>query len=231
MPDDRLVLPLADLDASAVRPGDAPGPVVLVVPSLVRLVQAAWLASLRRRPWSTFEGWLQRALTEGSGTGPEWRYDRVVTAWVGAVGAERVELAVGEDRTSDAAARSLTAAEVAALEALVAELDELDLTGRNAADLVQGAIAKVVHGPPDPDAVRGPGVRPELSARMAASAEAMLATVDRTGVTVLGDRSALLWPAATPERGDGLVSLSAAVDLSIGALERVAAWATPGERA
>lgn len=234
MPDDRLVLPLADLDASAVGPGavaDPAGSVVLVVPSLVRLLQAAWLASLRRRPWATFEDWLTSELADEAGTGPEWRYDRVVAAWAEAVGAERVQLVVGDDRTPEPATRSLTGAEVATVEALVAELEDLGLTGRNAVDLLQGAVATVLHGPADPHAVPGHGVRLELSARTAATAETMLANVEAAGVAVAGDRSALLWPTAGPEQGEGLVGLSAAVDLSIGALERVASWAGSGSRA
>lgn len=232
MPDDRLVLLLADLDATAARPGAAAhraGHVVLVVPSLVRLVQSAWLASLRSRPWAGFEDWLAGELSDESGNGPAWRYDRVVTAWAEAVGAERVQVAAGDDRTPEPACRRLTGAEVATVEALVAELEDLGLTGRNAADLLQGAVDKVVHDPTDPGEAADPAlaVPPELSARMAATAETMLATVEETGVMITGDRSALLWPGATPEEGGDLVALSAAVDLSIGALERVAAWATP----
>ena len=235
MPDDRLVLPLADLDASAVRPGavaHAGGPVVLAVPSLVRLVQAAWVTSLRSS-WVPFADWLTGELSDESASGPAWRYDRVVAAWVEAVGAERVQVAAGEDGTPEPAGRVLTGAEVATVEALVAELEALGLTGRNAVDLLQGAVDTVVHGPTDPGGSDGAGVdvQPDLSARMAATAEAMLATVESSGATVAGDRAALLWPGVTSEQGDELVALSAAVDLSIGALERVASWAGSGSQA
>jgi hypothetical protein len=47
--------------------------------------------------------------------------------------------------------------------------------------------------------------------------------VDATGVSVTGDRSLLQWTAGAGS-DDGLVALSAAVDLSIGTLERVASW-------
>ena len=236
MSDDRLVLPLADLDASAVRPGavaDAGRSVVLAVPSVVRLVQAAWLASLRRRPWATFEDWLTRELSDESGSGAAWRYDRVVAAWVETLGAERVQVTVGEGGTPQPAGRSLTGAEVATVEVLVAELEDLGLTGRNATGLLQGAVDKIVHGRTELAGTDGAqlGVRPDLSARMAATAEAMLAEVEAAGVMVAGDRTALLWPEGTPEPGGDLVALSTAVDLSIGALERVAAWAGSGSRA
>lgn len=235
MPDRRLVLDLADLDASAALPrkvDDPTVPVVLVVPSLLRLLQAGWLASLRRRPWSTFGDWLRQALADDAGDArdagrPEWRYDRVVAGWVDAVGRGRVHLVAGEDP----AARTLSRAEVATVEALVAELDELGLTGRNAVDLLQGGIEKLLHAPPVPGAEPGSsGLPADLEQRLAETADAMLAAVDTARVSVAGDRSALLWPTGAG-RGDDLVALSAAVDLSIGALERVASWGAPKERA
>jgi hypothetical protein len=59
--------------------------------------------------------------------------------------------------------------------------------------------------------------------RLTETADAMLAAVDATGVSVTGDRSLLRLTAGAGTEDD-LVALSAAVDLSIGTLERVASW-------
>jgi hypothetical protein len=227
VPDRRLVLALADLDPQAAGPRDLDDPdisVVLVVPSLPRLLQAGWLASLRRRPWSTFEDWLRQALTDDTpDTRPGWRYDRAVAGWADAVGPGRVQLVAGDDPAATPGGRPLTWAEVATVDALRAELEALGLTGRNAADLLQGAVEKLVRGL-GPDAAPGPApLSSDLEQRLVEAADAMLASVDETGVTVTGDRSLLRWTAEAG-RGDDLVALSAAVDLSIGALERVASW-------
>ncbi|MGN6575057.1 MAG: hypothetical protein ACTHKG_05165, partial [Nocardioides sp.] len=133
--------------------------VVLVVPSPARLLQAGWLDALRRRSWSRFADWLSGALDD-----PEagWRYDRLVARWAGEVGADRVHVVAGESPEAVGAAlselagepltpvgrpRTLTSAEVAAVESLVGELEELGLDGRNAADMLDGAVAAMVRTP------------------------------------------------------------------------------------
>ncbi len=252
MPVRRLVLPreVAGVNAfepsgrhagttAATEPTDL---VVLVVPSLARVLQAGWLDALRRRSWSRFADWLTGTLDDA---GAGWRYDRLVARWAASVGPDRVHVVAGESPEAVGAVltelagepvtpvgwtRTLTGAEVVAVEALVTELEELGLDGRNAADLLDGAVAAMTRtgavagtGPPA-------GAVPEgRRQRLATEADRMIAAVEGTGVHVHGDRSALLAPAA-PAAGDR-VGLDAAVALSVGALERVATWTPAGEDA
>lgn len=116
------------------------------------------------------------------------------------------------------------------VEALLAELDELGLTGRNAADLLQGGVAALLPGADSHAADPGPGRLPEdLDQQLAARAEEMLALVDAAGVVVEGDRAALLWDSGSGGAA-GPVGLPAAVDLALGTLERVASWSGTQER-
>jgi hypothetical protein len=222
-------------------PGDPADLVVLVVPSPARLLQAGWIDALHRRSWSRFADWLPAALDD-----PEagWRYDRLVARWAGSVGADRVHVVAGDDPAAAGAVlselagepvtplgwtRTLSGAEVVAVEALVAELEELGLDGRNAADMLDGAVAGMVRTP----AVGGTGpaadaVPEGARERVAAEADRMLVAVDASGVHLHGDRSAL------QGSGTGVgerVGLDAAVALSVGALERVATWTPSRESA
>jgi hypothetical protein len=239
----RLVLPREVAGVNAVEvsgplasaptgPGDV---VVLVVPSTARVVQAGWLQALRRRSWSRFADWLPGALEDPEGS---WRWDRLAARWAGEVGADRVHVVAGD--APDAAAETLTVlagepvsvsgwartligAEVAAVESLVAELEELGLGGRNAADLLDGAVAAMVRTPAVGGTAPAADAVPEQE-RVAAEAGRMLAALEESGIHVHGDRAALTTTA--PAAGSAeRVGLAAAVALSVGALERVTTWA------
>ncbi len=255
MPVRRLVLPreVAGVNAfelsgprarvGTADPADPAQLVVLVVPSPTRLLQAGWLASLRRRSWSRFADWLPGALEDPEA---DWRYDRLVARWAGSVGADRVHVVAGEDpdtvgtvltglagEPASVAAwtRTLSGTEVAAVDALVAELRKLGLGGRNAADLLDGAVEAMLRTPaaggtgPAVDAV------PEgVWERLAAETGRMLAAVEASGAGLHGDRSALRTPGTGAAAGDR-VALDAAVALSVGALDRVVGWAASEEGA
>jgi hypothetical protein len=247
----RLVLPreVAGVNAFEVTGPDAQtgvdaptGPedvVVLAVPSPARLLQAGWLDALRRRSWSPFTDWASGALDDPAA---EWRYDRLVARWVGSAGADRVHLVAGESPVAVEAAlgeiagepvtvtgstRTLTGAEVAAVEALVSELEELGLRGRNAAHLLDGAVVGLVRSPAPGTRLPADAVPEEVRARLADESARMLAVVEASGVHVHGDRSALgVFAAEAP--AEPVVGLDAAVALSVGALERVTTWASWG---
>jgi hypothetical protein len=247
----RLVLPreVAGVNAVEVSGPLAPAPtgpgdlVVLVVPSALRLVQAGWLDTLRRRSWSRFADWLAGALEDPEGA---WRWDRLATRWAGEVGANRVHVVAGEapaavvetltglagEPVSVAGwTRTLTGAEVAAVETLLAELEELGLDGRNAADLLDGAVAAMVRTPAVGGAAPAADAVPEQGqVRLAAETERMLTALEASGIEVHGDRTALT-TAPPVSRAEDRVALGAAVALSVGALDRGSHWATAGEHA
>ena len=105
----------------------------------------------------------------------------------------------------------------------MADLGELGLHGRNAADLLDGAVAAMA-GTPAVVGSRPPAdaVPEEWRERLAVEADRMLAAVDAAGVHLHGDATALQVPA--PRAAEERVALEAAVALSVGALERVATW-------
>lgn len=246
MPERRLVLPrerpgVNDFQATPVArtvdAADGGAPVVLVVPSVTRLVQAAWLRSLRGRPRRGFATWLDRELST-TPEEPEWGYDRDVVGWVHRAGAGRVHVVAGEDAAAvesvlggiagepvsvRAWRRRLAWPEVAGLERLVDQLAALELTGRNATELVRGSIRALVDSAPPDD----PGESSPLTAQqehlLKEQSESMLTSVVASGARLHGDRSALLWRAATG-RFDEPMALESAVRLSLGVLDRVAAW-------
>lgn len=228
MPDRRLVLHVAAADLASARPPEVDDPeatVVLVVPSLLQLLQAGWVDALGARRWSTFEAWLDTALGGGQDERPGWRYDEVVAGWVDAVGADRVQVVLGDAAATDAAeplGRALSWAEVGMVDALVAELEALELVGRNAAEMVWSGVDHLRRA--EADVPLGSSPLPQaLEDRLAATARTLAARLDATGVRVTGDRSALDWPGGGTDVG-GAVGLAEATRLAMGALERVATW-------
>jgi hypothetical protein len=227
LPDRRLVLHVAAADLASARPPEVDDPavaVVLVVPSLLQLLQAGWADALGARRWSTFEAWLDTALGGGQHEGPGWRYDEVVAGWVDAVGADRVQVVLGDAAGTAAGAvgRALSWAEVGMVDALVVELEALELVGRNAAEMVWSGIDHLRRA--ETDAPLGSSPLPlALEDRLVATARSMAARLDATGVRVTGDRSALDWPDGSTDAG-GAVGLAEATRLAMGALERVATW-------
>ena len=227
MPERRLVLHVAEADLESVgvrEVDDAELSVALVVPSLLQLLQEAWAEDLGSRRWSTFEGWLDAALG-GEDVRRGWRYDEVVAAWVDVLGADRVQVVLGDAGETDASeprGRALSWAEVGMVDALVAELGDLELVGRNAAEMVWSGVDSLRRT----DAVVPLGSSPlpqALQDRIVAEARAMAARLDALGVRVTGDRSALGWPAGSADE-TGAVGLGEATRLAMGALERVATW-------
>lgn len=238
---------LADLDRSRPSEVDDDGvPVVLVLPSLVQLLQAGWHDALGARGWATFGGWLAESLDE-SGRRPTWRYDAVVAAWADVVGPGRIHVVAGEDPVAASvtlarlrgtaeeatAARSWTRAlswaEVRMVESLVAELESLELVGRNAADMVHGGVEQLRRS----DAVVPLGRSPlpaALADRVGAEGRAMLAALTSSGVHVVGDRAALGWPTDGGSAA-GAVDLASAARLATGVLDRVAGWGSRGDMA
>jgi hypothetical protein len=210
-------------------------------------MQAGWLAALRAGKRSTFEGWLESAVDEVERPpgGRTWRYDLVVAEYAGSVGADRVRVVVGEDPAAAAAVladlsgtparppvlegwtRALSWAEIGTLEALLLELEELGLTGRNASEMVDGGAEQLMRsGTPVPL-----GLSPLVEAqegRLVELAAEMAAAVDATGVHVSGDLTKLTWP---PRDGDGVrtVGVAEAAELAMGMLERVTTWAREEE--
>ncbi|MGZ8744742.1 MAG: hypothetical protein ACXWXO_17640 [Nocardioides sp.] len=260
MPDRRLVLPRDVMGANAFScagcthgsladlEGDPASTAVLVLPSLLHLMQAGWLAALRAGEWFTFEGWLKSALDDAEhepSSRPTWRYDRVVAAYAGTLGADRVRVVVGEDPAAAAAVladlsgtpaqppvlagwtRALSWAEVGTLEALLFELEDLGLTGRNASEMVDGGADQLMRsGTPVPL-----GLSPLLEAlegRLVELAAEMAAAVDVAGVRVSGDLTKLAWP---PREGDAVltVGVAEAAELTMGMLERVTTWSPEEE--
>ena len=151
MPERRLVLHVAEADLASVgvrEVDDAELSVALVVPSLLQLLQAGWAEDLGSRRWSTFEGWLDAALG-GEDVRRGWRYDEVVAAWVDVLGADRVQVVLGDAGETDASeprGRALSWAEVGMVDALVAELGDLELVGRNAAEMVWSGVDSAAAG-------------------------------------------------------------------------------------
>jgi hypothetical protein len=233
------------LEPGAADAADAADAVVaLVVPSVTRLVQAAWLRSLRRLPRLPFADWLEQELTTGSGA-PEWSYGRAAARWADAIGSGRLHVVAGEDpaateetlfRIAGAPVRlrgrrrRLEWAEVATVERLAGELTDLGLTGRNAVQLLDGAVhALETSQPPAEGPITGSRLSAQQEHRLLELSEAMLAATDASGATVHGDRSALLWRAITGSTDD-TVALDSAVVLSVGVLDRVVAWGTEEAR-
>jgi hypothetical protein len=123
--------------------------------------------------------------------------------------------------------RALSWAEVGTLEALLFELEDLGLTGRNASEMVDGGAEQLMRsGAPVPL-----GLSPLLEAlegRLAALGTEMAAAVDAAGVRVSGDLSKLAWPT---RGGEAVltVGLAEAAELTMGMLERVTTWAREEE--
>ncbi len=227
---------------TTVEDGDR---VVFVVPSVVQVLQAAWLDAVRSRAWRSFEAWCAGAVLEGQSQGDMgWHYDSAVLAWAEAVGPDRVHVVPGPDRyvvqaglasllgvdsgdvTLRGWPRGLSPGEVGMAESLLAELRRLRHTGRNAAELVHGGITALTASERDPEGgarVVPVQLRGEVAEAVQQTAADMAAAVRAAGVAVHGDGAALLWPAAAPSPADAL-SPSGAVDLAVGVLSRVAAW-------
>lgn len=228
MSDRRLVLHVAAADPGPDRVrevGDPEVSLALVVPSLLQLLQAGWVEDLGARRWSTFEAWLDDALDGEHDARPGWRYDEVVAAWVDVVGAGRVQVVLGgpgELELSEPSGRALSWAEVGMVDALVAELGDLELTGRNAAEMVRAGVDRLRRT--GSGVLLGSSPLPRaLEERAIERARTMAARVDALGVQVTGDRSALDWPVGSDEE-PGAVRLGDAACLAMGALERVAGW-------
>jgi hypothetical protein len=226
VPDRRLVLPVAAADPARFREADDPeNSVVLVLPSLLQLLQACWVDDLGARRWSTFEGWLDAALSGEQDEPGAWRYDEVVAAWVDVLGADRVQVVLGgagETDLPETPGRVLSWAEVGMVEALVADLVDLELVGRNAAEMVWSGVDQVRRTDVVVPLAGSPLPR-ELQDRIVARARTMAARLDSLGVQVTGDRAALAWPGGSAEE-TGAVGLREATQLAMGALEQVAAW-------
>jgi hypothetical protein len=226
VPERRLVLGAADADPAADLPGRAglDLSVVLVVPSLVHLLQAGWVDGLRARGWRTFEAWLDAALAGGQDEPRGWRCDEVVAAWVEALGSpDRVHVVLGGAGEPEAsAARVLSWPEVGMVEALLADLGDLDLVGRNAAEMVASGVDRL-RRTEDVVPLGSCPLPQALQDRAATEARAMAARLDALGVQVSGDRAALDWPIGSAGTS-GAVGLAAAAGLAMGALEQVAAW-------
>ena len=218
MPERRLVLHVAEADLASVgvrEVDDAELSVALVVPSLLQLLQAGWAEDLGSRRWSTFEGWLEAALG-GEDVRRGWRYDEVVAAWVDVLGADRVQVVLGDAGETDASEprgrRALSWAEVGMVDALVAELGDLELVGRNAAEMVWSGVDLLRRA--DTVVPLGSSPLPQaLQDRVVAEARAMAARLDALGVRVAGSADET-----------GAVGLGEATRLAMGALERVATW-------
>lgn len=242
-----LVLPREVPGANAFRsPGvarslvavDDDAVIVLVVPSFARVLQAAWLRSLHQRPKQQFVGWLEHALGTRRDTAA-WRYDRTFAAWVAEVGPERTHLVAGEDPAEVQAlltgiagravpvrswSRRLTWAEVAAVGRLAEELTDLQLTGRNATDLLTAsARALVSSAQPGSEDAAGSPLTAELEHRLLDLSGSMARSVEDSGAAIHGDATALRWRASTG-RPDDAVPIASAVRLSLGVLDRVATW-------
>lgn len=221
----------------------ADAPVVLVVPSLAVLLQAAWLEDLRAQGQQSFSDWWAR-VSGDSEPACGWRYDLVVSSWARAVGPERVHVIAGEDQAAASRLlegvvvgaalapepwlRSLRAVEVRMLEELVEELLALGMVGRNAADLVHGAADAQRRTPAQglPSLPPLDGVSAMSTRQLASEMEARL---DALGVHVHGDRSALGWP-AVQDAPPATVLLADSLTLTIGMLERVTSWGLVGEQ-
>jgi hypothetical protein len=215
--------------------------VVLVVPSLAVLMQAAWLEDIRAQGQRSFADWWASA-SGSEGTG--WRYDVVLASWARVAGPERVHVIVGEDRATasglldalvggatlaaDPWLRSLRVPEVRLVEELVTELLGLGLVGRNAADLAHGGADALRRAP----AQEPPSAAPPddgLTEPVGRVAAAMEARVDALGVSVHGDRSALGWPTAGGVSDSAAVPLPDSLTLPVGMLERVTEWGSGEE--
>ena len=259
MPDRRLVLPRDVMGANDFScsggthvslgdlEGDSASTAVLVLPSLLHVMQAGWLAALRAGQWSTFEDWLTSAVedTRHEPGRPTWRYDLVVAEYAGTLGTDRVHVVVGEDPAAAAAfladlsgapvdrmvlegwTRALSWAEVGTVEALLFELEDLGLTGRNAAEMVDGGAEHLMRSGTPVPLGRSPLLE-SLEGRLAGSAAEMAAAVAAAGVPATGDLTRLAWP---PHDGDAVptVGLTEAAELAMGMLERVTTWAREEE--
>ncbi len=218
-------------------------PVVFVIPTLQHVLQAAWIDAIGSRHWVSFETWLAAALADPAGqvgtSGlPSWRYDAVIRSWTEKVGARRVHVVVGDDAqaaTEMLAAissvpasedlecwpRALSWPEVRMADQLVAELDDLGLVGRNAAEMVHAALSRLAL---DGVAVPlGASKLPSTLADQAATAATeMRSVVESLGVGIAGDLSALT-RLESDETG-AQVGLEQAGRLAAGVLEHVATW-------
>lgn len=219
--------------------------VLLVVPSLAVLLQAAWLEDLRALGQRSFSAWWARASAARS-PGDGWRYDEVIASWARLVGPDRVHVVVGEDLAAASCLleahvggatlapepwlRSLRAGEVRMVEELMAEMAAQGMVGRNAADLVHGGADAQRRTPS-----QEPPSLPPIESAGAESPAAGLATrmearLDALGVHVHGDRSALGLP-VIHDVPAAVVPLSNSLTLMAGMLERVTTWGVTGELA
>lgn len=251
MPDRRPVLPRDVTGAHAftctgcTHVDDGESPVVLVLPSLTQMLQAAWLEALRAGEWAPFDAWLEATLADRApASRPTWRYDLVLADWVRAAGAGRVRVVVGPGRSAATATlaapsggpmalegwpRTLTWAEVAMVQSLVGELEELGLTGRNATEMVHGGGTTLMASTSGAPVGQAP-LSAALRDRLAAVAEEMAAALDASGVLVSGDRSALVRLDESDHSGSA-VGLAEAAALASGVLERVSTWGDTEETA
>jgi hypothetical protein len=197
----------------------------LVVPSAEHVLVSAWLGSVRDGAWEDFASWWDR-VSAGDDDGP-WRIDRQVLSRAGAEGAARVRLVLGadgEDGTPHAG--TLSAADVRLVELLMAELESVGLTGRNAADLVHGAAEGLQA---ERRGRSAPPLPAPLVARVATWGAGVLDAARAAGVEVVGDPALLDWPVGAEDPEAAQVDVGTALDLAFGVLDRVRSW--PGREA
>jgi hypothetical protein len=235
-----------------IRPDGTPGgaPVCLVVPSVVHVLQAAWLADLGRGSRLHLAGWLaaELAADEQADDQPDdqpprlrpWRYDVAVADLVRQVGADGVVLVTGHRRAVEAALdglglpglssdvawpRLLDPGEVALVGSWLEQLGELGLTGPVATDLVGRCTDRLPTSAAAAVASGSPALPAEPAGAVERRTREMAAAVRDSGVRVLGDADELLWPAEAAESAAPTVPTSTATGLAIGVLERALEWA------